>query len=53
MAAPAAPLPPTGPAPGAPFPDFTLPDQHGDPLNFTAARDGMRAMLVVYRSAAW
>jgi len=43
----------TGPALGALFPDFTLPDQHGEPVNFTAARDGKRAMLVVQRSAAW
>ncbi len=44
---------PTGPAIGTPFPDFTLPDQHGEPVNFTAARAGRRAMLVVHRSAAW
>ena len=44
---------PTGPAIGEPFPDFTLPDQHGTPTNLTAARGGKRAMLVVHRSAAW
>ena len=44
---------PTGPAIGEPFPDFTLPDQHGTPFTFTAARGGRRAMLVVHRSAAW
>lgn len=44
---------PTGPALGALFPNFTLPDQHGTPINFTATRDGKRAMLVVHRSAAW
>ena len=49
---PSAPIP-TGPAIGEPFPDFTLPDQHGSPVNFTAARGGKRAMLVVHRSAAW
>ncbi len=53
MATPAAPLLPTGPAIGEPFPDFTLPDQHGAPVNFTAARAGRRALLVVHRSAAW
>ena len=53
MAASAAPPFPTGPAIGAPFPDFTLPDQHGTPVNFTAARGGARAMLVVHRSALW
>ncbi len=44
---------PTGPALGASFPDFTLPDQHGEPVNFTAARGGKRAIFVVHRSAAW
>lgn len=44
---------PTGPAIGELLPDFTLPDQHGIPVNFTAARGGKRAMLVVHRSAAW
>jgi hypothetical protein len=29
---------PAGPAIGAILPDFTLPDQHGTPHNFTAAR---------------
>ncbi len=53
MAASAAPPFPTGPAIGAPFPDFTLPDQHGSFVNFTAARGNRRAMLVVHRSAAW
>ena len=53
MAAPPAPSFPTGPAIGEPFPDLTLPDQRGAPINFTAARAGRRAMLVVHRSAAW
>ncbi len=53
MVTPAAPPFPTGPAIGAPFPDFTLRDQHGTPVNFTAARAGRRAMIVVHRSAAW
>lgn len=53
MAALAAPPFPTGPAIGTPFPDFTLPDQHGTPVNFTAARGGRRALIVVHRSAAW
>ncbi len=44
---------PTGPAIGQPFPDFTLPDQHGQPVNFSTARDGKRAMVVVHRSASW
>jgi hypothetical protein len=44
---------PTGPAVGEPFPDFTLPDQTGMPVNFTAARGGRRAMIIIFRSAAW
>jgi len=44
---------PTGPAVGEQFPDFTLPDQHGTPVNFTAARAGRRAMIVLHRSASW
>lgn len=50
---PATPNVPSGPAIGTLFPDFTLADQHGTPVNFTAARSGKRAMIVVYRSAAW
>jgi len=44
---------PTGPAIGQPFPDFTLPDQHGQPVHFSTARGGKRAMVVVHRSASW
>ncbi len=43
----------TGPALGDTFPDFTLRDQDDRPVNFTAARDGSRAMIVVHRSARW
>ncbi len=50
---PGAPTFPTGLAIGELFPDFTLPDQSGTPVNFTAARGGKRAMIIVYRSAAW
>lgn len=53
MVLPAAPSFPTGPAIGAPFPDFTLADQHGVSVNFSAARNGARAMIVVHRSALW
>jgi peroxiredoxin len=52
VARPIAPFP-TGPAIGERFPDFALPDQRGIPVNFTAARGGRRAMLVVHRSASW
>lgn len=51
--APMAPAFSTGPAIGEPFPDFTLPDQHGLPVNLTAERGGKRAMIVVHRSASW
>ena len=44
---------PTGPAVGDPLPDFTLPDQHGQPVNFTEARDGKRALVVFHRSTRW
>ena len=44
---------PTGPGLGESFPDFTLPDQHGRPVNFTAARDGRRALVLFHRSARW
>ncbi len=53
MMLPTAPTFPTGPAIGELFPDFTLPDQHGRPVTFSAARDGKRAMVIVHRSAAW
>lgn len=53
MTTPTAPTFPTGPAIGEVFPDFTLPDQHVQPVHFAAARDGKRAMIVVHRSASW
>ena len=53
MAVPAVVPFPTGPAIGAVFPDFTLPDQAGTPVNFAAARGGARALIVVFRSAVW
>ena len=44
---------PTGPSVGEPLPDFTLPDQHGEPVNFSRARDGKRALVVFHRSVRW
>lgn len=44
---------PTGPALGEVFPDFTLPDQHGDPVTLSDARGGERALVLFYRSARW
>lgn len=44
---------PTGPTIGDLLPDFTLPDQTGVLRNFTATRDGARALVVFYRSTRW
>lgn len=44
---------PTGPALGERLPEFTLPNQHGDPIDFHADRDGQGAVVVFYRSAVW
>jgi hypothetical protein len=44
---------PTGPAIGELLPDFTLPNQNGGMVNFTAARQGKKAMVVFSRSARW
>lgn len=44
---------PTGPEVGEPLPNFTLMDQQGRPVNFEAARDGQRALVVFHRSARW
>ncbi len=44
---------PSGPAVGEQLPDFTLPDQSGEPVNFTEARDGNGALVVFHRSTRW
>lgn len=44
---------PTGPALGEPLPEFTLPNQHGEPVDFPADLDGGGAVVVFYRSAVW
>ena len=44
---------PPGLAVGERAPDFTLPDQHGEPVTFHADRDGARAAVLFYRSAVW
>ncbi len=44
---------PTGPAVGEPLPDFTLPDQSGAPVTFSAARGDRRAAVVFLRSSRW
>ena len=42
-----------GPAVGERFPDVILPDQHGQRIQLHQARNGRRALVVFYRSAAW
>ena len=42
-----------GPAVGSPFPDVTLPDQHGNPVDLHVSRGGRPALVVLYRSAGW
>jgi len=42
-----------GPAVGKAFPDFELPDGNGDPVRLHRWRNGRRALVVFYRSAAW
>lgn len=43
----------TGPEVGESFPDFTLPDQHGNAVVFSEARAGREALIVFVRSADW
>jgi len=42
-----------GPDVGSVFPDLTLLDQTGAPLNLHEYRRGRPALVVVHRSAAW
>ena len=44
---------PTGPAVGELLPDFTLPGQRGESVNFTTTRAGRRALVVFHRSVRW
>ncbi|GMU39749.1 MAG: hypothetical protein AMXMBFR23_06150 [Chloroflexota bacterium] len=44
---------PTGPAVGEVVPDFTLPDQHGNPVSLLASLAGQRALLLFFRSVRW
>lgn len=43
----------TSPAVGEQFPDFTLPDQHGNIVALSDIRAGRAAMIVFVRSADW
>ncbi len=42
-----------GPEVGERLPDFTLPDQNGNVVDFHADRGQARAAVVFYRSAVW
>jgi peroxiredoxin len=42
-----------GPPLGERFPDVRLPDQRGEVVDLHQARAGRRALVLVYRSAAW
>ena len=42
-----------GPAIGEHFPDVSLPDQHGQPIDLHRARAGRRAVVLFHRSASW
>jgi len=42
-----------GPAIGERLPDFTLPDENGNMIDFHADRGTSKAALVFYRSAVW
>ena len=44
---------PTGPAVGELLPNFTLPNQWGQLVNFTKSRQGKRALVVFQRSVRW
>ena len=44
---------PTGPGIGEALPDFTLPDQRGEPVSFHSARGGQRALLVFVHATSW
>ena len=43
----------TGLEPSEAMPDFTLPDHRGQPVNFTEARAGRRALVHFFRSTEW
>jgi hypothetical protein len=44
---------PTGPAIGERLPDFVLPNQRGEQVDFHADRSGHKAAVVFQRSAVW
>ncbi len=44
---------PTGPAVGERLPDFSLPNQKGELIDFHEDRGDSKAIVVFYRSAVW
>lgn len=44
---------PTGPAIGERLPDFALPNQNGEPVNYHADRGDSKSVVVFFRSAVW
>ena len=44
---------PTGPAIGERLPEFELPNQNGELIDFHADRGDSKAVVVFYRSAVW
>ena len=44
---------PTGPAVGERLPEFELPNQNGELVDFHAHRGDSKAIVVFYRSAVW
>jgi len=44
---------PTGPAVGERLPEFQLPNQRGELVDFHAHRGDSKAVVVFYRSAVW
>lgn len=44
---------PTGPAVGERLPDFELPNQRGEKVDFHRDRDGHQAAVLFQRSAVW
>ena len=44
---------PSGPEVGERLPEFTLPNQHGEAIDFHADRGGQQAVVLFYRPAVW
>lgn len=44
---------PTGPAVGELLPDFTLPDQHGEPVTVGATNGADRSYVAFIRATSW